>query len=439
MQRTNLVPLLALAMSFAFGCASPSDEATPTESADDEVVDGRPGSLDRAFGDRGLDRAAFPIGAAFERDGEGRIVTISNPPKTPNGKDYDFAIRRTLADGRPDPAFGSNGMVVTDLGGADTVDALAIGREGSILVGGATAASRTRDFAIARYSTGGVLDPTFGSAGVITTDLGGDDSAAWIAERPDGKLVVVGTSDGRIALVQLGRDGRLDESFGSGGKVVSDVEDGVRGVAIDARGRIVVARCRGGQGTVSLTRFSEDGAIDRSFGASGHAQTMLVAPAYGFSRTQADVLSVRPDGSILLAGTVAAHDGDRAFAVYRFTDAGALDGAFGRGGYAYVDMGDEDEEVNAMAVDEQERILLAGHAARTRRALLVLRFANREAAVLRLSPNGAPDESFGKRGRVLTDYGSDEDVVMKLVLLPEGRLVTLGEDDVGTVRAQYRR
>jgi hypothetical protein len=49
----------------------------------------------------------------------------------------------------------------------------------------------------------GDLDPTFGAAGMVTTDFfGGFDSAAALVLQPDGKLVAAGRSDGDFALAR---------------------------------------------------------------------------------------------------------------------------------------------------------------------------------------------------------------------------------------------
>jgi uncharacterized delta-60 repeat protein len=72
----------------------------------------------------------------------------------------------------------------------------------------------------------GDLDPTFGTGGRVTTDLGGFDTAYAVAVQPDGKLVVagsggqdiVGQPPGDFCVVRYKSDGSLDAGFGSGGR-----------------------------------------------------------------------------------------------------------------------------------------------------------------------------------------------------------------------------
>ena len=76
----------------------------------------------------------------------------------------------------------------------------------------------------------GDLDPTFGTGGKVLTDLShSTDWANAVAIQPDGKIVVVGTtykqndySDEDFAVARYNADGTLDTSFGQGGKVRTD-------------------------------------------------------------------------------------------------------------------------------------------------------------------------------------------------------------------------
>src|SRR5262249_10680441 len=89
------------------------------------------------------------------------------------------------------------------------------------------------------------LDPTFGSGGVVVTDLGRDDWITDVAVQPDGKIVAAGwtmptPAQDAFALVRYLPDGRLDPAFGDGGKVVHE-DRLVSGLAVQRNGAIVVA------------------------------------------------------------------------------------------------------------------------------------------------------------------------------------------------------
>src|SRR5689334_18924613 len=76
----------------------------------------------------------------------------------------------------------------------------------------------------------GDLDPTFGTAGTVMTDISrSTDLANAVAVQPDGKLVVVGQtykhndySTEDFVVTRYNPNGTLDSTFGSGGRVRTD-------------------------------------------------------------------------------------------------------------------------------------------------------------------------------------------------------------------------
>ena len=103
---------------------------------------------------------------------------------------------------------------------------------------------------MARYTSSGTLDTSFGTGGLVTTDFGGNnDVANAITIQPDGKIVLAGYSQNSsgndsFALARYNVNGSLDTSFGTGGLVTSSFGDGhdqATGVAIDAAGGIIVS------------------------------------------------------------------------------------------------------------------------------------------------------------------------------------------------------
>ena len=114
--------------------------------------------------------------------------------------DAGMALARYLPDGRLDATFGVRGQVRSR---KPAVSALAIQRDRKILVAGGAV--------IFRYSSRGTLDPSFGTG----TTLRSFDKAQAIALQGNGKILVAGRSDkGDFALARLTADGRLDPTFG---------------------------------------------------------------------------------------------------------------------------------------------------------------------------------------------------------------------------------
>jgi RHS repeat-associated protein/uncharacterized delta-60 repeat protein len=83
------------------------------------------------------------------------------------------------------------------------------------------------NWAIARYTSAGALDQTFGSAGKVTLDLGASaDRALNVNVRPNGTILVMGLAGGsdtnwQFAFVRLNSNGTLDSTFGASGKLLT--------------------------------------------------------------------------------------------------------------------------------------------------------------------------------------------------------------------------
>lgn len=165
--------------------------------------------------------------------------------------------------GTLDPTFGDGGKVVTSIGaGADKAYGVALQADNKIVVAGFSFSVDTgNDFVLVRYNEDGSLDETFGVGGIVKTDvqLGSDDIAYDLAIQADGKIVVAGSSDNGsnrdAALVRYNTDGSLDLTFGTDGVVLTDFEDGkadeIKVVKIhNLTGNIVV----GGSAVISTTK-----------------------------------------------------------------------------------------------------------------------------------------------------------------------------------------
>src|SRR5262249_39062750 len=156
---------------------------------------------------------------------------------------------RLTADGRPDETFGTGGTVITDFAPRDDeAHAVAVQADGKIVVAGlAVNAGTDADLLLARYNPDGSLDDTFGTGGRVITPVAGYDVIDALAVQPDGKLVIAGSTVGPAGSdTVLGRynpDGSLDSTFGGSGGVsqlgLSTGDDLFRAVTVLPDGRIL--------------------------------------------------------------------------------------------------------------------------------------------------------------------------------------------------------
>jgi len=167
---------------------------------------------------------------------DGKLVVVGT---SFNGRSIDFAMVRYNPDGRLDTSFGTGGTVTSDFCahrvGKQYADALGSGSisggwgvvlqtDNKILVTGVPSNVLCHGFVLLRYNPDGSPDSTFGENGRVTTPIGTRDGySSALALQGDGKIVVVGTSLEGFALVRYNPNGRLDTSFGKGGKVTTRI------------------------------------------------------------------------------------------------------------------------------------------------------------------------------------------------------------------------
>jgi uncharacterized delta-60 repeat protein len=379
------------------------------------------GALDSSFGSGGI--VHVDIDAASD---EGRAVRVLPDNgilvagSLSSSSHADFGIVKLRRDGSLDTTFGEadigsarKGFVRLDIAGPalhDNAYAMAVQNDGRIVLAGTTPVFHDgfnyNQVAIARFTSDGVvdttfgggdgiviLDPFFGTAGDVLTTIALDQ-----AGNPggDGRIVVGGYTFGRNCafLARVNANGNVDTTFGSGGRVVlADANTGgVRtGMSLLYSARIaadgkIVALGQGGDRGMTVMRFSANGALDAGFGTNGRS-TIKFSGAADYDTPAA--LALQGNGKIVAAGyatssaTGAPH---KDFFVGRWLANGAVDTGFGDGnGFKIVQVSTLEDEAFAVAVEPSGNILAGGYSTRPN-------VAPRDYAILRLI--GDPDRIF---------------------------------------------
>jgi uncharacterized delta-60 repeat protein len=246
-------------------------------------------------------------------DADGKIV-IAGYLKN-SGTDFDAIIGRINADGTWDTSFSGDGKYQLSFDQDDLFQDIAIQPDGKIVAVGTSDLGHTEgDLLVARFTTAGALDTTFGGGdGWVRTDFENQDRGWGVELQSNGKIVVVGVCDyaneggGDDGLVaRFTTAGVLDTTFSGDGKICQDHGGSTeiyRDLVIQADGKIFAAgnTNNGGSGAdVAAARFTTAGALDTSFSGDGLAQYDggSTHEEYGMSVTQA------ANGNMLIAGNV---------------------------------------------------------------------------------------------------------------------------------------
>ncbi len=436
------------------------------------------GSPNFAFGKLGVANVSFdtmsapqggiPFVTAEAVQGDGKVVVVGNQTVYLAGSvpsTQSFAATRLNLDGSVDASFGTGGgatlFTTGGSAGMTQAEAVAIQPDGKVVLAGEVGGKPT----VARLNANGSVDTTFGTAGSSTFAYTGatTSTATRLALQPDGKIVVAGSAQStglvNAAVARFNANGMPDTGFGTNGvsliafggtgmqTTIPAGQFGAVGLVVQPDGKIVVASTSplasvdaiAGLISPALARLNADGTPDTTFGRAGEVTLTNAFVNLQATSTIANSLAIQPDGKFLLAGTTTYSVAALAASprlltvpfVARLLGTGAPDLAFGTGGSvigpASQSLGSANGFANiAVAVQPDGKIVLAGGDVQNQANGQLL-----GTAVVRLNPNGTPDNAFGTSGQTNLTY-ANQAAAAQLALRPDGTiLVGVGTSVVG--------
>ena len=339
-----------------------------------------------------------------------------------------FAI---AADGDLDTAFDSDGKTIASFQNAFFTwgTSVAVQQDGKTLIAGTVADEFGNALVgVARYNIDGSIDTGFGIAGLATPGIySGYLPGVDVALQSDGKILLGGGmgelgQQPRMAIVRLEPDGSLDSTFGTGGLFICDffgTNDGIRSLAIQPDGKIIGAGHAGdadGFFHFAAVRVTPSGVLDPTFGVGGK----FIEDFAGY-HDEANGVALQQDGRIVLAGSVWYPGGglETDFGVIRLNTDGSIDTSFGTGGKSTASF-DEHDEGNAVAIQSDGRIVVAGSAGATS-------IATSNFGLCRLNADGSIDTGFGTGGKTTTDFFSGLDHAKDVLIQADGKIIVGGD------------
>ncbi len=222
------------------------------------------------------------------------------------------------------PQFGGNV--------SDEASALAIQPGGQIVLAGYTtpqSPSRTGALiAVARYTGAGSLDGSFGTGGIVTglTPSGTTNAyAEGVVVQSSGAIVVAGgahSTSNVLTLARLTSAGQLDPTFGTSGYAISNAQTHANTLAQDANGDLLAGGNtppdNNGHPDMAITAFLPGGTPDTTFGTAGTTTAIFTG-----ANSAAYALAIQNDGKIVAAG-----NGNGTLALARFLPPDTKIGSF---------------------------------------------------------------------------------------------------------------
>ncbi len=412
------------------------------------TVHAQAGALDATFGTGGKTTLNFDgdpnsaAAVAVQPDGK-IIVGVTARPNT----GFDFVLARYNSDGTLDQTFGSRGRAIHDSGSDDFLSAIALQPDGKIILVGTSltflpASPPRSSFTVARLNANGTFDREFGSFGDVMTRFNENANnldpnfARAVALQADGKIVVAGSARGTefasnaFALIRYTPTGALDETFGSGGKVQTNIPGDAEGVVVQPDGRIVVvggsitvSSRTGTSGNFDVARFNSDGTPDATFDGDGRTTT-----SFDSAVQYAEAVALQPDGKIVVVGSYAPDSerpNERAFAAARYNIDGSLDESFGANGKVKTKFtGNGSSSAQSVTLQPDGKVVVVGTSSISDRS------GESGFAVVRYNMNGTLDDSFDSDGRLTTSFGTGGSSAQSVAIQADGKIVVLGDGGI---------
>ena len=411
MKRTLLLVLICVVSA----CSSSSSSPTPTGK--------QQGDLDATFNApdgyalyTGWNKDSY-IGLAIQPDDKILVSTgISN------GTDSDVAVLRYNPDGTLDTTFGTEGVFTYDSGNGDDCGRLiAVDVSGRITLTGYTNNGNDVDVLLIRLNSNGVLDPFFGTDGIVLFDNAGrEDYGRSIQVQGDGSILVTARSTGggtsMAMILRYDGTGALDTSFGTEGVVAYQGpkgNDGFRDLAVQSDEKIVVTGYTNTDAGFQIltARYNASGSPDIAFGTDG-----IVRYDGGYGNAGARGILIQEDGKLVVSGSNA-NGNDLDVIVLRYAADGSLDPEFGSAGVVVYDAGTGNDNGRRLALQQDGKIVVAGNTQNG---------TDYDALVLRYDSNGVADEDFGNSGVASFNLGQGNDWGEAVAIQRDQNIVVVG-------------
>ncbi|MEN3014884.1 MAG: hypothetical protein ABDH21_02340 [bacterium] len=334
-----------------------------------------------------------------------------------NGQNLDPILINIDTDGKLNPNFGKNGIVVIDK--VDDIhlfdsNSLYVRDQKIYLIGSYW---QSKGF-VARFNYKGDLDISFGQNGIVKISNNQQEivSLEEIYVDKDHYVYVVGNREIYPFLLKLDQNGNFDKTFGSEGFLslqTSLKEEYVIDLIFDNQQKMLVA----GSGVnpnhpepnkdVFIIKLNQDGSIDTSFANNGK-----IIFDYNSQEDQFSDSCIDENNNLYVAINTEKTYFD--IILLKYDQKGDLDTSFGSNGMVLIDNiagGKTDDIAKSIKTDNKGRIYIAGHSVNSE--------LNSELIVGRINTKGKIDNSFVKNGFIIVSNiagGNYADVALSMDL-----------------------
>lgn len=326
------------------------------------------GTIDRSFGANGYLR--------FTVDNDSQTFLKIITQDIANNCMYVVSsynkISKLSLNGILDTSFGVNGTISMDNSYGFSAKKMEIQTDGSFIIYGSSmlGSPTNNSMKIYKYLPTGVLDNSFGANGLKDLSLNDLRLNVFFNGKcylqPDGKYIVSGSSyvlDSDsvnryyLFLKKFNNNGTVDASFGTNGKILSNLVKGDALLEVDTTGSIIVI----GNGTIQ-GGFSGS-LLTNKFDANGNYISQI-NPSFSVPLLNVDMTTLikQNDGKVLIGGNyidVTESNGTNCY-IARLLPNGNMDTTFGQNGIFKVSLSYFNDKILKLALSPTNQLFFAG-------------------------------------------------------------------------------
>ncbi|MBA5791438.1 T9SS type A sorting domain-containing protein [Flavobacterium sp. xlx-214] len=302
-----------------------------------------------------------------------------------------------------DPTFGNAGISVHPHSNTAELHCFAFDNNDNIVSAGyylqGGAGSNQRQLTLTKTDKNGILDNTFGTNGKVTTAIGHSEHPEYIVIQSDGKIIVAGsvnfTGGGTGGfVVRYNSDGSLDATFANNGIYTSTSSNIFAFITILSDNSIVLAgnSYLNGESLAILVKLDSNGVEDSQFGTNGIRS--LTSTNFKFLMQEAILLT---DGTIFCAGYEYSDTVNYSKSAYCKVDTqGNFDTAFGTNGKVVIDFFNYNPITNITEYLHSAGQLPNGQ--------IIVGGFELTSFLLKINSDGSLDNTFGTNGMKILSY-----------------------------------
>jgi uncharacterized delta-60 repeat protein len=394
------------------------------------------GTLDKTFGTNGVTVTTLANGGFFpyslKLQSDGKILVLANASATNSAGTFATTdVLRYTTAGVLDTTFGKSG-IATLPAMVNAMESMAVESNGQIVVAGLSGFDGP-EIEVQRLNTNGTVDTAFGSDGlaVANASRGTGPELVVLPESNDDILVCSQLEPtGRrqpfqTILARFTSGGALDKTFGTQGITIATATGGCTALAELSTGEILVVNGEAAAqftSTGSLEPTVTGGTVVASAGSENPSAPSIFQP-------NGDYLFAT---ELFVGEESRGHD--CSVQVLRFNSTGAADSTFPNPSFHYVGSGGSGIEAipNGIAVGPNEDIVVVGD-----QITFAQSGTTTVNGLARLTANGTLDTTFGTGGTVTNSVPAGTGGLQGVVIQPDDKIVTIGTANNALTVSRY--